>query len=118
MTTISKLAVNSVDDVLRLAGKGATDVAKTSMSKTATLANKAGQINFVQYAKGHGLTSQTRAALANGDIFIRSVAKNGEITQNLIQNGKTTRFAGSKEAIEKGVKVFNEFFQKIINAGK
>ena len=118
MTTIPKLAVNSVDDVLRLAGKGATDVAKTSMSKTATLANKAGQINFVQYVKGHGLTSQTRAALANGDIFIRSVAENGEITQNLIQNGKTTRFAGSKEAIEKGVKVFNEFFQKIINAGK
>lgn len=109
-----QVAVNSIQDITDLAKGRTVSHSEEFFSKTATFKTPDGQVDFVQYDKGYPLVSQARAVNSDGDIFIRTVTKSGEVRQNLVRNnGEVTKFSGSEDAIAKGVRIFNEFVQKI-----
>ena len=111
---IMQVAVNSIQDITDLAKGRTVSHSEESCSKTATFKTPDGQVDFVQYDKGSPLVSQARLVNSDGDIFIRTVTKSGEVRQNLVRNnGEVTKFSGSEDAIAKGVRIFNEFVQKI-----
>lgn len=111
---IMQVAVNSIQDITDLAKGRTVSHSEEFCSKTATFKTPDGQVDFVQYDKGYPLVSQARAVNSDGDIFIRTVTKSGEVRQNLVRNnGEVTKFSGSEDAIAKGVRIFNEFVQKI-----